>query len=75
VNLVVVLSIFVIGYEVFVLVKAIPGATFNGGITAAGLVWGPAYSAYLSFVVQRYLPKREKAEKAPKERGEKVASG
>jgi hypothetical protein len=73
-NLVVVVSVLVIGYEVFILVKALPGATFDGPITAAGLVWGPAYTAYLTFVVQRYLPRREQSQKPPKGKGEKIAS-
>ncbi len=64
----VVATISIIGYEVFLLVKALPGATFDGPIVAAaGIVWGPGFTAYLTWAVQRYMPKRESVERVQKE--------
>jgi len=64
----VVAIIAIIGYEIFLLVKALPGATFDGPIVAAaGIVWGPGFTAYLTWAVQRYMPKRESVEKVQKE--------
>ncbi len=59
----------IIGYEVFLFVRAQPGASFDGAIaTASALVWGPSLTAYAAFVVQRYLPEKERSQKQNSEK-------